>query len=115
MLEVYNSKLISLYSRQDARFHQLAIVLKLWNKNHFNDPTKRLNSYSLTLMLIAHLMKSKILPNLQKDVEDNSKMIRFHKYFFNSKAFDFGVHIEENIFFETDINLYQSFRENSTN
>jgi DNA polymerase sigma len=66
VLEVYNSKLISTYAKLDLRFLKLSILLKLWNKKSFpgSDRYKRLNSYSLTIMLIAFLQRKEILPNL---------------------------------------------------
>lgn len=61
IVEVYNSWLIYQYAVYDSRFQSLAILLKLWNKKNFstaaNNANKfiRLNSYSLTLMLVAYL------------------------------------------------------------
>ena len=61
IVEVYNSWLIYQYAVYDRRFQHLAILLKLWNKKQFstadNNANKfiRLNSYSLTLMLVAYL------------------------------------------------------------
>ena len=53
ILEVINSNLINSYSLFDQRFLRLAVVLKAWNKQHFPDKKKRLNSFSIYLMLIA--------------------------------------------------------------
>lgn len=55
ILEVMNSKLVSAYSLLDQRFLKLAVVLKSWNKQNFPDKRKRLNSFSIYLMLIAFL------------------------------------------------------------
>jgi hypothetical protein len=55
VLEIANSQLISAYSHFDQRFLKLALVLKSWNKQHFPDRKKRLNSFSIILMLIAFL------------------------------------------------------------
>ena len=55
ILEVMNSKLISAYSFFDQRFLKLAVVLKSWNKQNFPDKRKRLNSFSIYLLLIAFL------------------------------------------------------------
>jgi DNA polymerase sigma len=52
---VYNSKLLLTYAQVDERFHALALILKDWNKKQFTDRKKRLNSYSIVLMLIAFL------------------------------------------------------------
>lgn len=65
VLEIANSQLINAYSHFDERFRKLALVLKSWNKQHFPDRKKRLNSFSIILLLIAFLQHRKILPNLQ--------------------------------------------------
>ena len=57
VLEPFNSRLILEYCLFDNRFHEIATLLKIWNKYHFPDEGSRLNSYSLTLMLIAFLQK----------------------------------------------------------
>lgn len=64
VLDNFNSELLQLYARFDSRFLKLALLLKKWNKKHFKDNKTRLNSYSLTLMLIAYLQKCKVLPCL---------------------------------------------------
>lgn len=64
ILDCYNSALILTYSLLDSRFHKLAIILKLLNKFAFKDKGKRLNSYSLNLMLIAYLIKKGVLPSV---------------------------------------------------
>lgn len=64
ILDVYNSMLIQTYAKLDQRFHKLALVLKYWNKERFPERTKRLNSYSIVLMLIAFLQKYDVLPCL---------------------------------------------------
>mmetsp|Transcript_7984 Transcript_7984/g.11169 ORF Transcript_7984/g.11169 Transcript_7984/m.11169 type:complete len:117 (-) Transcript_7984:582-932(-) len=64
-LEVLNSELVRTYGACDVRFIKLALLLKTWNKRHFPDKIKRLNSFSLYLMLIAFLQHRGVLPNLQ--------------------------------------------------
>lgn len=64
-LEVLNSQLVCTYGAYDLRFIKLALYLKAWNKRHFPDKQKRLNSFSIYLMLIAFLQNRGILPNLQ--------------------------------------------------
>ena len=54
-VELQNSRLIQSYSMLDCRFARLATVLKLWNKSFFPNKMKRLNSFTLNLMLIAHM------------------------------------------------------------
>ena len=58
-VEPYNSKLVYTYSMIDERFQSLALVLKKWNKMNFPDKTKRINSYSLVLMLIGFMIYKK--------------------------------------------------------
>jgi DNA polymerase sigma len=65
ILEVLNSRLIYSYSMLDQRFRKLAVILKTWNKCHFPDKKKRINSFSIYLLLIAFLQHRRILPNLQ--------------------------------------------------
>ena len=65
ILEFMNSQLIAAYSEFDVRFAKLALALKSWNKQNFPDRKKRLNSFSIILLLIAFLQHRKILPNLQ--------------------------------------------------
>ena len=65
LLEMANSDLVNTYAAFDIRFVKLALFLKVWNKSRFPDKIKRLNSFSLYLMLIAFLQDRGILPNLQ--------------------------------------------------
>ena len=65
MTEVLNSHLVMAYGQYDVRFIKLALFLKAWNKSRFTDKMKRLNSFSIYLMLIAFLQHKGILPNLQ--------------------------------------------------
>jgi DNA polymerase sigma len=60
-----NSSLVNTYASYDTRFIKLALVIKTWNKARFPEKMKRLNSFSLYLMLIAFLQDKGILPNLQ--------------------------------------------------
>ncbi|MFO0117781.1 MAG: hypothetical protein ACK521_09275 [bacterium] len=55
VLEIINSRLINAYSCFDQRFMKLALFLKHWNKQNFPNRKKRLNSFSIILMLIAFL------------------------------------------------------------
>jgi hypothetical protein len=41
------------------------MLIKKWNNNLFPESSLRLNSYALTLMVIAYLQDIKVLPNLQ--------------------------------------------------
>lgn len=55
ILDPINSELLLIYTLFDNRFHKLALLLKKFNKFCFPDNKKRLNNYSLTVMLIAYL------------------------------------------------------------
>lgn len=63
-VEIQNSELIRAYALLDKRFHRLAIVLKLWNKKYFTNKLKRLNSFTINIMLIAHMQNLGVLPCL---------------------------------------------------
>lgn len=63
--EVLNSMLVLEYARLDERFHKLALFLKRWSKLTTNDTFKRVNNFSIYLMLIALMQSEKCLPNLQ--------------------------------------------------
>lgn len=63
-LEVLNSHLVNAYGAYDTRFIKLALFVKAWNKLRFPDKMKRLNSFSIYLMLIAFLQKRGVMPNL---------------------------------------------------
>lgn len=76
VLEIMNSKLIHAYSSFDERFLKLALYLKQWNKENFPNRQKRLNSFSVILMLIAFLQHRKVLPNLQALATEH-RMTRF--------------------------------------
>ena len=64
VVDPFNSKLLLTYSMLDRRFHALALILKDWNKRKFKDKLKRLNSYSIVLMVIAFLQSKEVLPKL---------------------------------------------------
>ena len=64
ILDLYNSKLLHTYSLIDSRFHTLALILKAWNKKAMPDNQRRLNSYSIVIMLIAFLQSKDVLPHL---------------------------------------------------
>jgi DNA polymerase sigma len=76
VLEVYNSHLIRDYSLVDSRFHKLALIVKYWNKGIGGDKSARLNSYSVTLMLIAYMVHRGSIPKMAPD----GKEIRYFKY-----------------------------------
>jgi DNA polymerase sigma len=63
--EVHQSNLILQYALISPEFVKLAIYLKLWNKT-LGDVQSRLNSFSITLMLVAFMQNINLLPNLQK-------------------------------------------------
>ena len=63
--EVLNSLLISKYCELDQRFRKTALVLKKWMKDTNEDKFKRLNSFSVYMLLLAFMIHQKYLPNLQ--------------------------------------------------
>ena len=73
---MYNSYLIRDYSLYDSRFHKLALIVKYWNKSAAGDKFGRLNSYSVTLMLIAFMVHKGALPKMNGGGSD----IRYYKY-----------------------------------
>ena len=85
-LEVLNSQLICTYGAYDVRFIKLALFLKAWNKQHFRDKMKRLNSFSIYLMLIGFLQHRSILPNLQALAASDSQ--QFTSYQLQQKNWD---------------------------
>ena len=87
-----NSELVFAYGAFDYRFVKLALVLKHWNKKSFPDRTKRLNSFTVNLMLIAFLQLKGVLPNLQKTClarPENTAQRDVVQYQIQSTKFDF--------------------------
>ena len=66
VLELQNSELIGMYCAQDPRFQQVALVLKAWNRTLALDKNSRLNSFSIYLLLLAYMLHSGIMVNLQR-------------------------------------------------
>jgi hypothetical protein len=66
-------------------------------------------------MLIAFLQYSKVLPNFQRNAEENKKMITYSRYYYYKKELDFAVKVEKNVYFDTNLSAYDSFRENTEN
>jgi len=65
-LELQNSLLIAKYCELDYRFRQAAIILKTWMKLTNEDKNKRLNSFSMYMLLLAFMIYKKYIPNLQQ-------------------------------------------------
>ena len=61
---IMNSDLILQYSKMDLRFKKLMYFFKDWMKVKANNPTKKLNSFSIYNMLIAYMQHNKMMPNL---------------------------------------------------
>jgi len=74
---VCNSELIAAYGAYDFRFVKLALILKHWNKRSFPDRQKRLNSFTINMMLIAFMQLKGILPNLQKIMDGDKEIVEF--------------------------------------
>ncbi|TNV79660.1 hypothetical protein FGO68_gene6961 [Halteria grandinella] len=104
VLDPYNSKLIQTYSMFDHRFHQLALILKNWNKKHFPLNTTRINSYSITLMLIAYLQKKNVLPYLQS-MRSEKKEVSYVKYVLKGGEYQFGYTMKANVAFEDNLSI----------
>eukprot|EP00347_Sterkiella_histriomuscorum_P017131 403350549 len=114
ILEVYNSQLLYTYALADARFHKLVVLLKKWNKNNFPDASRRINSYSIVLMLLAVMQGEKIMPKLQiiNREEGQQRMIRYQKYVQNPNNFNLiNTIYEADVYFESDLDqIGKSFK-----
>lgn len=75
VVDLYNSQLLRTYTLIDRRFHILSLILKDWNKKKFPDKIKRMNSYSIVLMLIAFLQLKHVLPRLQQNCD--KKIVKY--------------------------------------
>lgn len=64
---IKNSELICQYAMADSRLPAIMHTLKAWNRHYFGklEPFQKLNSFTLSLMLVAYMQSEKILPNLQ--------------------------------------------------
>lgn len=62
--EIKNSHLLMQYVEMDSRFQAITHTLKAWNRALSNDPWKKLNNFTLSLMLIAYMQSQGYLPNL---------------------------------------------------
>lgn len=63
-LEILNSQLICSYCMLDDRFRKVALVLKNWNRTVDRSKDKRLNSFSIYLLLLVYMLSEKYLINL---------------------------------------------------
>lgn len=66
-LEMLNSALIHQYCAMDQRFHKVALVLKNWNRRIDGDKSKRLNSFSIYLLLLVFMLDKKYMIDLQAE------------------------------------------------
>ena len=64
-LEIRNSQLIGTYCKLDRRYRENALVLKRWSKQTNSDKNKRLNSFSMYMLLLGFMIHKNYLPNLQ--------------------------------------------------
>ena len=67
ILEILNSQLIATYCMHDSRFHRVAMVLKTWNRGLDKNKSKRLNSFSIYLLLLAFMLHHQYIVNLQAE------------------------------------------------
>ena len=103
IVDVYNTQLIRTYALIDERFVKLALILKEWNKLNFKDKFKRLNSYSITLMLIAYMQHCNVLPRLQSD-KLPPRYVRYQKFYKSNDADGYTEKIfGTNVAFKSDI------------
>ena len=65
ILELMNTELIRRYCLQDERFRRTALVLKAWNRG-LADKNKRLNSFSIYILLLAFMLHKHMLVNVQR-------------------------------------------------
>lgn len=63
-LEMLNSALIYQYCAMDQRFHKVALVLKNWNRRIDSDKGKRINSFSVYLLLLTFMLEYKYMIDL---------------------------------------------------
>ena len=63
-LEIMNSQLIHSYCMVDSRFHKVALVLKNWNRAIDSEKSRRLNSFSIYLLLLAFMLEKRYMINL---------------------------------------------------
>ena len=80
VLEVLNSQLIQTYCLMDDRFRKVALVLKNWNKSLNSDKHKRLNSFSIYLLLLAFMLHKRYMINLQSHLPRQEVEISQKKY-----------------------------------
>lgn len=86
-LEVLNSQLLMVYCQLSEDFHRLALFLKAWNKKNFTDKMTRLNSYTMSLMLLAFMQYEQLLPSLQAQRSDRLVI----SYYSQTKSFNYNA------------------------
>ncbi len=66
-LALHNTTLLKTYAKLDERVRQLAVCVKHWalHRNLSDAPGGTLSSYAWSILVINHLIKSGIIPNLQ--------------------------------------------------
>ena len=112
-LEHFNSQLLKAYQRFSFRFSTLALIVKDWNKLTFknNKASKKfdgkslgmLNSYSITLMLIAFLQHKLVLPNLQKrNSFGETNLVSYSRQEHEDDRYIYTKNLEANVFIEND-------------
>ena len=76
--ELYHSNMLLQYAMIDHNFLKIAHFLKAWNNKIVKgkkSKNKRLNNFSIYLMLIAFMQREKLLPNLQALAKMNQNII----------------------------------------
>ena len=66
-LAIHNTNLLKTYSNLDERVKQLTLCVKHWayHRNISDAPNGTLSSYAWSILVISHLQKKQVVPNLQ--------------------------------------------------
>ena len=70
-----NSQLIGTYCKLDKRFREAAIVLKQWQKGIETNKFKRLNSFSIYMLLLAYMIHDDYVPNLMHKIPGQKRNV----------------------------------------
>ena len=98
-LELLNTDLVRTYCLADSRFLKLATVLKMWNKTLDSDKFKRLNSYSVYMLLLAVMIEHNIMPNITRNLPDVQGIFKIF-----TKEYEHGYDFVAKVQYQCDIN-----------
>ena len=74
-LSLWTAELIRAYGAYNF-VAQTAVYLKMWNKAKFPNRTNRISSHGIVLMLIAYLQSIGVLPCLQKNSSQQTRIVK---------------------------------------